>query len=157
MKDTNNYSLEIKANQDGMQAEILVADALYKKKKDGYTIEIDGTDILGIPGEVMEFAVSNNNTVTISSGKKPQITAMTLEQGVCHYCMRQDDILPMSLGFSARTIRNNISEKGGTLDIDYFIKCNNLISSHVMMQLSLIDSSNKAKTGDTLNTDDYKK
>ena len=138
MKEENTAVLEIKSIQDGIESMLLISDVRVSRKKHCRLIEFDGTEICGIPGEVTSFKIYDDNNVELTTtGRNNVSSSMIFEEGVkqhCHYTDAFNE--PVEIGFSTNRVRSVTNERGGKLEIDYFVEFNNILSSQNTMKLT---------------------
>lgn len=130
--------IEIVSIQNGQETSVFISDARFKKNKDNYKIEFDGTELCGMPGQITSLEVEKDRLVKLTTGKKEVYTQMIMEKGVRHCSMRVDkrDGL-LTMGVSARRINSDIDENGGTLEVDYSIEFNNIHAGDHSMKVSV--------------------
>ena len=128
-------AIEILSIQNGQETSVFISDARFKKNKDKYKIEFDGTELCGMPGQITSLEVENERVVKLTTGKKEIFSQMIMEKGVRHCSLRIDDREgPLSMGVSAKRIKSDISENGGTLEVDYSLEFNNFhVGDHSMI------------------------
>ncbi|MBO4391679.1 MAG: DUF1934 domain-containing protein [Clostridia bacterium] len=138
MKEENTAVLEIKSVQDGVESMLLISDVRVSRKKHCRLLEFDGTEICGVPGEVTSFKIYDDNNVELTTtGRHSVSSSMTFEEGVkqhCHYTDAFNE--PVEIGFSTNRVRSVSTERGGKLEIDYFVEFNNVLSSRNSMKLT---------------------
>lgn len=139
-KRAKEVSIEILSIQNGQETSVYISDARFKKSKDTYKIEFDGTELCGMPGQVTSLEVENDRKVTLTTGKKEVFSQMIMEKGVRHCSLRIDDKEgPLSMGVSAKRIRSVFGERGGKLEVDYSIEFNNFHAGDHSMIVSVYD------------------
>ncbi|MBE6891666.1 MAG: DUF1934 domain-containing protein [Ruminococcaceae bacterium] len=131
-------AIEILSIQNGQETSVFISDARFKKNKDKYKIEFDGTELCGMPGQITSLEVENERVVKLTTGKKEIFSQMIMEKGVRHCSLRIDDREgPLSMGVSAKRIKSDISENGGTLEVDYSLEFNNFHAGDHSMIVSV--------------------
>jgi uncharacterized beta-barrel protein YwiB (DUF1934 family) len=117
---------------------LLISDVRVSRKKHYRTLEFDGTEICGVPGEVTSFRIYDDNNVELTTtGRHSVSSSMMFEEGVkqhCHYTDAFNE--PVEIGFSTNRVRSFSNERGGRLEIDYFVEFNNVLSSRNSMKLT---------------------
>ena len=137
-KNGKTVDIEILSIQNGQETSVFISDARYKKTKDKYKIEFDGTELCGMPGQVTSLEVENERVVKLTTGKREVFSQMIMEKGVRHFSMRIDDKDgPLSMGVSAKRIKSDLGENGGTLEVDYSIEFNNFHAGDHSMKVSV--------------------
>ena len=131
-------AIEILSIQNGQETSVFISDARFKKNKDKYKIEFDGTELCGMSGQITSLEVENERVVKLTTGKKEIFSQMIMEKGVRHCSLRIDDREgPLSMGVSAKRIKSDISENGGTLEVDYSLEFNNFHAGDHSMIVSV--------------------
>lgn len=131
-------AIEILSIQNGQETSVFISDARFKKTKDNYRIEFDGTELCGMPGQVTSLEVENDRVVKLTTGKKEVFSQMIMEKGVRHCSLRIDDRDgPLSMGVSAKRIKSDIGENGGKLEVDYSLEFNNFHAGDHSMIVSV--------------------
>ena len=131
-------AIEILSIQNGQETSVFISDARFKKNKDNYKIEFDGTELCGMPGQITSLEVEDDRVVKLTTGKKEVFSQMIMEKGVRHCSLRIDDREgPLSMGVSAKRIKSNIGENGGKLEVDYSLEFNNFHAGDHSMIVSV--------------------
>lgn len=137
-KKGKQVAIEILSVQNGQETSVYISDARFKKSKDKYSIEFDGTELCGMPGQITSFEVENDSIVRLTTGKKEIFSQMIMEKGVRHCSLRIDDKDgPLSMGVSAKRIKSDVDEHGGVLEVDYSLEFNNFHAGDHSMKVSV--------------------
>ncbi len=137
-RNGKEVAIEILSIQNGQETSVFISDARFKKNKDKYKIEFDGTELCGMPGQITSLEVESERVVRLTTGKKEVFSQMIMEKGVRHCSMRIDDREgPLSMGVSAKRIKSDISENGGKLEVDYSLEFNNFYAGDHSMIVSV--------------------
>ena len=137
-KRSKKVAIEILSVQNGQETSVYISDARFKRSKDKYSIEFDGTELCGMPGQITSLEVEEDRLVRLTTGKKEVYSQMIMEKGVRHCSMRIDDREgPLSMGVSAKRIKSNMNEHGGKLEVDYSLEFNNFHAGDHSMIVSV--------------------
>ena len=100
-----------------------------------FNVSLNGTKVLSYTFSTSSLEVENERVVKLTTGKKEIFSQMIMEKGVRHCSLRIDDREgPLSMGVSAKRIKSDISENGGTLEVDYSLEFNNFhVGDHSMI------------------------
>ena len=137
-RNGKEVSIEILSIQNGQETSVFISDARFKKNKDKYKIEFDGTELCGMPGQITSLEVENERVVRLTTGKKEVFSQMIMEKGVRHCSLRIDDREgPLSMGVSAKRIKSDLGEHGGKIEVDYSLEFNNFHAGDHSMIVSV--------------------
>ena len=135
---SKRVAIEILSIQNGKETSVFISDARFKKNKDKYKIEFDGTELCGMPGQVTSLEVEDERIVRLTTGKKEVYSQMIMEKGVRHCSLRLDDREgPLSMGVSTKRIKSGIGADGGKLEVDYSLEFNNFHAGDHSMIVSV--------------------
>ena len=135
---SKRVSIEILSIQNGKETSVFISDARFKKDKDNYKIEFDGTELCGMPGQITSLEVEEDRLVKLTTGKKEVYSQMIMEKGVRHCSLRIDDRDgPLSMGVSAKRIKSSLCSQGGRLEVDYSIEFNSIHAGDHSMIVSV--------------------
>ena len=135
---SKQVDIEILSIQNGQETSVYISGARFKKNKDNYRIEFDGTELCGMPGQITSFEVEKDRVVKLTTGKKEIYSQMIMEKGVRHCSLRIDDRDgPLSMGVSAKRIKTDLGEHGGKVEVDYSLEFNNFYAGDHSMIVSV--------------------
>ena len=104
------------------QTEIMTVGEM-KLYSDGYELIYDESDASGRAGSVTSVKVQNKSLVTLSRSGQTNME-LVIEAGKKHHCHYGTPFGEFMVGISAKSIKSEMNELGGRLDLSYVIDVN---------------------------------
>ncbi len=101
---------------------ILTTPGRLYRKNGVYSITYQETELTGLPGVTTTLKIEPDRITLMRRGGDN--ACMIFRQGERHYNLFQQNGDPVTVAVSANSVRQNISDAGGELDIDYSIFIN---------------------------------
>ena len=144
-KETKPVVIEIQGRQSfqGSKPESmqLVTDGLYWGSDGKYMISYPESEMTGLAGTTTTFEVSGNSASLIREGA---VTShMIFEPGRKHLSLYDMGFGALTIGVNASKVKSNLSETGGTLEIDYKIEIEHMIAGENSFLITVRESSDK--------------
>ena len=101
---------------------VLTTPGRLYRKNGVYSITYRETELTGLPGVTTTLKIEPDRITLMRRGGDN--ACMIFRQGERHYNLFQQNGDPVTVAVSANSVRQNISDAGGELDIDYSIFIN---------------------------------
>lgn len=124
---------EIDGNTDVME---FVSVGKYMKTEDSVVLEYDEGVSFGINGVKTKLTLHNDGIVTLerSGGKYGNLVVEEGKRHLCQYSTEYGDIM---IGIFGESIKNELTESGGTLSLQYSIDVNAGLLSKNKVEISV--------------------
>ena len=106
-------------------AVLTTAGQLYRKNGQ-YSITYRETDLTGMPGVTTTQKLEPDRVTLQRRGR--QNDCMVFRQGEKHYTLGDIDGEPFTVSIAANRVRQNLTDSGGEVDIDYTLQFNDSIA-----------------------------
>ena len=113
----------------------LVTEGTLEKRGGEWDITYDESDLTELSGVTTSFCVSDRGVSLKRTGRLQSM--MLFREGIRHESLYQLDFGALMIAVTAQTIRFDLSEQGGTVDISYNIEVENSAAGVVEYHLSV--------------------
>lgn len=120
--------------------------------KDGSRLFFDYND-----REIFEGVDDARSTLIFDTGNRGLVTllrsgsiraALVFEQGKRHICVYRTPYAPFEICINTVSVRNRLTEKGGTLSLDYYTEVHGVRAEHTKLKFTVTAIDNPAVPGD---------
>lgn len=119
----------------------LVTDGFFWGSDGKYVISYPESEMTGLAGTTTTFEVSEDSASLIREGTVN--SHMIFEPGRKHLSLYDMGFGALTIGVDARKVRADLSETGGTLEIDYKIEIEHIIAGESSFLITVRESSDK--------------
>ncbi len=119
---------------DGDEIQLTTNGRLYRKNG-RYYIMYKESELTGMEGSTTTLKIENERVTMMRSGSYP--SHMVFEKGKKHIGIFHTENGAMTVGISARDIKSQICDDGGSLMIDYAIEVDYMLSGENLFQIDI--------------------
>jgi len=135
MKDV---TIKIHSYQDGDERSFLYVSGQMDVLGDKYKIDFNGgADIYGNVNDRFSLEIESRDKVTMTSGSGRNYSSFVFQKGIKHHCHYVENDHLMVLGVDAQSVRSDIDDNGGELELKYIIDYNNSESITNVMRIKI--------------------
>lgn len=113
----------------------LVTEGTLEKTDDGWQIRYEETELTGLAGVMTTFLVAPDKVTLTRTGKLS--SQMVFQEGVCHDSLYQTEFGTMLLSVCAKSIRYDLNDDGGVIDVCYSIELEQSMAGVVEYHLDI--------------------
>lgn len=133
MSETNNVIISIRGKQTFQGAPDepveLITEGLLRREGEGYALSYQESEVTGMAGTLTTFQIEPQRITLLRVGQYN--SEMVFQAGRRHLSLYETPYGSLSMGIDTRRLRAALSEKGGSIEIDYNIEIDHqLAGSH---------------------------
>lgn len=137
--------IKIKSIQNSEEGEdvteLFTYGKMTKNKTDDYRISYEETDAVGFDGCKVTMEISKDEVRLMRSGNA--IADLIIERGKKHHCHYGTPYGDFMMGINTNDIKNEITDKGGSLYLSYTIDINSGLLSENEMYINITECERK--------------
>ncbi len=119
----------------------LVTEGQLTARGDGrYTLTYRESELTGLEGTTTVFEIDGGRVTLLREGEVN--SQMVFEEGQRHLSLYETPYGSLSVGISTRRMRTDLSQKGGSIEIDYAIEIDHAVAGHNMFQIAVRQKKN---------------
>ena len=136
----NNVIISIRGRQRGEAAqeetiELVTEGCLQPDGPDGYTLSYQESQLTGLGGTLTTFQIEPKRVTLLRVGEVN--SQMVFEEGRRHLSMYNTPYGALSVGVNTRKMRTQLSDKGGSIEIDYAIEIDHALAGQNLFRISV--------------------
>jgi uncharacterized beta-barrel protein YwiB (DUF1934 family) len=118
-----------------------ITDGQFQSRTGSHYITYDETEITGMEGVSTTVTVEGDNRITITRTGKLK-SQLILEKGKRHLCPYTTEYGEMMMGVNTGNIESTLTNKGGSLSVDYSLEINHSFASNNRFEISVKEVNN---------------
>ena len=119
---------------EGDEIQLTTSGRLYRKNG-RYYIMYKESELTGMEGSTTTLKIEDERITMMRSGTYP--SHMVFEKGKKHIGVFKTEVGSMTVGISARDIKNHINDDGGSLTIDYSIEVDYMLTGENLFHVDV--------------------
>lgn len=116
----------------------LITNGQFSERNGIYSVSYVESEMTGLEGTTTTFEVAGNRIILTREGTVQ--SQMIFEEGRKHISLYDMGFGALTVGVSARRVRSNLSDVGGTIEIDYAIEIDHEVAGENLFRIQVRES-----------------